>query len=160
MQSDPLQQLRDVHAPIDPSWWPPAPGWWILGFVLIGLLVWLCWQTWAAWRRGAPLRAARNIHQSYCSQLETGDIDIPTYLHSSNELLKRVLVRGYRQYRFAPLSGDRWLIELDRLSKSDAFTSGPGKALGDNRFSPEPSQNIDGLPEAINRILANSEVAT
>ena len=159
MQSDPLQQLRDVHAPIDPSWWPPAPGCWVLGIALIGCLGWLSWRMWRAWRRGAPLRAARKIHQNYCNALGSGEIDIPTYLHSSNELLKRVLVRGYRQYRFAPLSGDRWLHELDRLSKSDAFTCGPGKALGDNRFSPDPSENIDGLPEAINRILANSEVA-
>ena len=134
MQSDPLQQLRDVHAPIDPSWWPPAPGWWVLASALIGCLVWLSWRMWSAWRRGAPLRAARKIHQNYCNALGSGEIDIPTYLHLSNELLKRVLVRGYRQYRFAPLSGDRWLHELDRLSKSDAFTCGPGKALGDNRF--------------------------
>ena len=28
--NDTLQQLRDIHAPPLPAWWPPAPGWWLL----------------------------------------------------------------------------------------------------------------------------------
>ena len=36
---DPLQ-LRDIHLPADPGWWPPAPGWWLLAAVLVALLAW------------------------------------------------------------------------------------------------------------------------
>ena len=33
-------QLRGLHLPTEPGWWPPAPGWWILAvlvFVLIAI---------------------------------------------------------------------------------------------------------------------------
>lgn len=35
-QTQLLEQLRDVHLPNDVSWWPLAPGWWIIiGLVII-----------------------------------------------------------------------------------------------------------------------------
>ncbi|HAZ78530.1 MAG TPA: hypothetical protein DCX08_01220 [Porticoccaceae bacterium] len=41
MQSDPLAKLRDIHLPEPISWWPLAPGWWILVLSTMGLLIWL-----------------------------------------------------------------------------------------------------------------------
>jgi uncharacterized membrane protein len=37
MESDPLAQLRDIHLPETISWWPLAPGWWVL-IILLGLV--------------------------------------------------------------------------------------------------------------------------
>lgn len=38
--ADPLSQLRDIHTPEAISyWWPLAPGWWILGVIIIALIV-------------------------------------------------------------------------------------------------------------------------
>ena len=39
--ANPLDQLRDIHLPEPISWWPPAPGWWILALASCALLVWL-----------------------------------------------------------------------------------------------------------------------
>jgi hypothetical protein len=34
-----LEQLRDIHLPADISWWPLAPGWWVLaGAVVVAAL--------------------------------------------------------------------------------------------------------------------------
>jgi len=38
---NPLDQLRDIHLPEAISWWPPAPGWWILALASCALLAWL-----------------------------------------------------------------------------------------------------------------------
>jgi hypothetical protein len=34
---NPLDQLKDLHHPAAPGWWPPAPGWWLL--VLAALII-------------------------------------------------------------------------------------------------------------------------
>ena len=36
-----LSQLIDIHATGEPSAWPPAPGWWVLGLLLLLVLLWL-----------------------------------------------------------------------------------------------------------------------
>lgn len=38
LPQDPLSQLRDIHLPEPVSWWPPAPGWWILAVIILATL--------------------------------------------------------------------------------------------------------------------------
>ncbi|WP_144393396.1 DUF4381 domain-containing protein [Pleionea sediminis] len=38
---DPLAQLKDIHTPDPISWWPLAPGWWILAVLIIITLFFL-----------------------------------------------------------------------------------------------------------------------
>lgn len=45
--SAPGPVLRDIHLPAEPSWWPPAPGWWLLGVLVLLALAGLAWL----WRR-------------------------------------------------------------------------------------------------------------
>lgn len=51
--NDALANLKPLVAPEPVSWWPPAPGWWILGVTLLlllaGLLVW-SWKRWRHYR--------------------------------------------------------------------------------------------------------------
>ena len=44
--SDPLAQLRDIHLPEAVSWWPLAPGWWVLGTLLIAGLAYMVHFFW------------------------------------------------------------------------------------------------------------------
>ena len=44
---DLVQQLRDIHVPPEPSWWPLAAGWWIIVALLCCLvLAVLLWRWW------------------------------------------------------------------------------------------------------------------
>lgn len=41
MNNNPLLELRDVHLPSEPSWWPPAIGYYLVALLLVLLMV-LC----------------------------------------------------------------------------------------------------------------------
>ena len=154
MESDPLQQLRDVHLPADPSWWPPAVGWWLLTVLLILLAGWLLERAWQAWRKRAPLRQARLLLNELFNAHAEGQITATEFLHQSNELLKRVLVRAYGRARYAPMAGQTWLQALDELSGTDHFSNGSGSVLGNVRFSANPEVNVDALHRDLQQVLA------
>lgn len=153
METDPLQQLRDVHTPPDPSWWPPAPGWWLLAAALLGLIVWLVLTLARAHQRRAPLRAAGEVLAHLKQRFDDGETDADNYLHASNEVLKRLLVRAYGQAHYAPMAGQEWLDALDSLSASTQFTAGPGRALGDARFSHHPEVDVAALHMLLQGLL-------
>ncbi|NOX51763.1 MAG: DUF4381 domain-containing protein [Gammaproteobacteria bacterium] len=139
METDPLQQLKDVHLPADPSWWPPAIGWWLLVGLLIWLVAWGMLRALRAWRYRAPIREMRKRMDTLLQEFDTQRISAHNYTHQANELIKRLLVRAYGQSQYAHLTGEAWLQELDRLAMTTEFSMGPGRALGDTRFS----KNLD-----------------
>jgi len=49
--TDPLAQLRDLHLPDPIGWWPLAPGWLLVGLVLLSMILLGCWCSWRAWRK-------------------------------------------------------------------------------------------------------------
>ncbi|MEL0036507.1 MAG: DUF4381 domain-containing protein, partial [Gammaproteobacteria bacterium] len=82
--SDPLANLRDIHLPGDVSWWPLAPGWWILIVVVIAVLVWSLLQ----WRK-------RQKHRQLVIEVTNELADIQTqYLDHHSE---QILVQNYSE---------------------------------------------------------------
>lgn len=109
--ADDLPQLRDIHLPVEPSWWPPAPGWWILFALSLLVLVLLA-------RRGSGrLRRVRRDRRviDALARLEADwrrDGDDTRFAAALSEHLRRLsrLVRAD-----APaLSGSAWIAFLDR----------------------------------------------
>jgi len=156
MQPDLLQQLRDLHMPADPAWWPPAPGWWLLAAAALGALVMLLRHLVRRHRRERPFREARRLYADLHARYRAGAIDEKTYLHGSNELLKRLVIFGIRAPRARRANDEAWLALLDELSDSKAFTSGPGRALGNQRFSAHPEADLEALHPLLSRFLAQA----
>lgn len=154
MAPDPLQQLRDIHVPEPPGWWPPAPGWWLLAMLALVALAWLILKARAARRRRLPIRRARRLYGDLYGRYRRGEISARAYLHHSNELLKRVLIHGVGDDRARRASGRAWLELLDRHLREPAFTQGPGQLLGDARFRPRLRGDVDALHPLIERLLA------
>ncbi len=142
MQSDLLQQLRDIRTPPPPEWWPPAPGWWLVLGLAVALVAYAAHRVRRARRASLPFRTARALHDALVTELTAGRLTAHGYAHAANELLKRVFVHALGQSAARPLTGDAWLRLLDQASMDQQFTHGPGRALGEQRF--DPGAHIDG----------------
>jgi hypothetical protein len=108
--ADDLPQLRDIHLPAEPAWWPPAPGWWILLILAIGIIVFL-------FMRGPRRRRARRDREvvGALARLQAQwqrDNDDARFVTALSEHLRRLsrLVRADA----AALTGADWIGFLDR----------------------------------------------
>ncbi len=141
--NEPLQ-LRDIHPAADPSWWPPAPGWWLLTvLLLVGLVVLgrLAWRRYRVWRRQrqilAELERARAAFQSH------GD---PTRLAGElSMLLRRAALAGWPREQIAGLHGQPWLAFLDRTGGEGKFQDGPGRVLVSAPYAPRAELRSEEL---------------
>lgn len=148
--ADPLAQLRDIHMPQAISWWPPAPGWWLLALLIVGALaaaiIWRITQH----RRQAFKREAlaewEAIHARYLN-----DKNAEQLLAELSVLLKRTCITRYGRDESAGLAGEQWLAFLDQTGKCTEFTQGPGRMLVSQRYTPQPQ--VDG-PALLNVTLA------
>src|SRR5258705_4032303 len=52
-----LENLYDIITPSPVPWWPPAPGWYVVGGVVLVLAVWASWLGWRRWQAAAYRRA-------------------------------------------------------------------------------------------------------
>ncbi|OIQ94203.1 hypothetical protein GALL_238320 [mine drainage metagenome] len=124
-----LSQLRDIHLPAPVSWWPPAPGWWLLAAILLlsalGLYGWQRRRRRNRWRRIAlgeleRLRALQTARQAQ-PEILLGELSI---------LLRRSALSCFPREQVASLHGERWLAFLDRsLGEGAIFQSGDGHLL-------------------------------
>ncbi|UUO07190.1 DUF4381 domain-containing protein [Blastopirellula sp. J2-11] len=53
-----LDKLHDIVVPPEVSWWPLAPGWWVLLALLLTGIVYLLYRSWKDWRANAYRRIA------------------------------------------------------------------------------------------------------
>jgi len=154
MNQDLLQQLRDIHLPPEPGWWPPAFGWWLLALALATAIAWLACKLLDRWRRFRPARTARALYREISAQLADGNISPVQYLHRTGELLKRFAVHASGDLTMAPESGDAWLRYLDDRYGQQAFSRGPGRFFGARRFRPNPDPDTHFLDSLVKRFFA------
>jgi HAMP domain-containing protein len=143
--------LRDIHLPDPISWWPPAPGWWLLAalfLTVIGLLYWAI----QVWRRGRLRRDAHSalarIRTSYeqhgSAHRLAADLSI---------LLRRIAISGYPRTEVAALTNQQWLAFLDQVFEKRKpgaqanFSHGVGRVLIEAPYRPSMEVDAQGLIE-------------
>lgn len=129
-----LLQLHDIDLPAEPTWWPPAIGWWVSGALLVLFIV-IATLAFLRWRAAAPLRAAmREISQIKDDFSQRCDNHL--LLNSCSLLLRKSAIYIAGRQQVASLTGKAWLAWLDQFSKSCAFTNGVGEIFADGHFRP------------------------
>jgi Domain of unknown function (DUF4381) len=138
-------QLRDIHLPPAPPFWPPAPGWWVVAAVLLALLA---WGGYAAWRQ-LRLRRQRRRVMDVLARLESGLASerSPEGLAHVSVLLRRLALMRFPRARVAALTGRAWLRFLDESGGQGRFTDGPGRVLASGPYQRAlpPDFDIVGL---------------
>lgn len=119
------ERIRDIQLPPDPSFWPLAPGWWLLLALLFMGLSLLAFN-W--YRRGALRRAAlKELGQLQVLHHSNGD-DTALALGLST-LLRRLALSRDTRAQVAGLSGEAWLAYLDGRGGTKGFSAGEGRLL-------------------------------
>ncbi len=129
MNADLLNQLHDIHTPLPPPFWPPAPGWWIVTGLLILLLT---SSVWWGYRHYYISQAFKRIALQELTQMRENyqnNHDISTLIMALSILLRRVALVKYPRSEIANLIGMEWLEFLDKTGKTQDFTNGPGQVL-------------------------------
>jgi len=129
-----LDRMRDIVVPPDVSWWPPAPGWWCVGLLLLTaiaaiLIVFVRHRRATAYRRAAT-RALRQAE----SAVEIAGI------------LKRTALAMCSRKTIARLSGDAWCdwlcltgtLTMSAETRAELTTA----VYGDDKSIPTPQLRL------------------
>jgi len=92
-----LDRLHDLALPPQVSWWPPAPGWYVVIALALAAAAWLAFRAWKHWRSNAYRRAALK---------ELKSLDTPAAIA---ELLRRTALAVSPRSSVAEKSGSAWL---------------------------------------------------
>ena len=125
-------KLKDIHLPLSPDIWPPAPGWWLLAATSLGFLVWVAVKLLRAWRHH---RLQKDILASL-DQLQQHSYEAtPQFLAELSILLRRVAMMKFPRQQVAALTGKEWLSFLDLHGGDGEYSNGVGSVLADGPYA-------------------------
>lgn len=156
MNPELLGNLRDIHEPLPPPFWPPAPGWWILAFlilVLIAVATYLAWRRYRAIERARmPYRVAERELAAAFADYTNGRGDDRTFADAANAILKRLIAQHENRASTTSFGRD-WVEEIvERFDRPDLFQL-LDATLGGARYRPgfegQVRETYDRLTELI-----------
>ncbi len=120
--------IRGLHLPEAIGWWPLAPGWWVL-IVLLGVGLVLLLRKWFRFHaRGAARRHALRQLELYSKEY-LRHLDGVLFGTQLSELVRRTMLAYAPRSEVAGLTGEEWLVWLDRDLDRSHFAKGDGRWL-------------------------------
>ena len=134
-------QLRDIHLPAPPDFWPPAPGWWLLVAVALGLATWAGVLLW----RHIKIRRQRRRILAMLEQMEhsSAGAATPEFLAQLSRLTRRLALMRFPRQEIASLTGQDWLRFLDSSGGEGQFSQGPGRVLAQGPYMRNLTEDVD-----------------
>jgi len=144
LPTQPTLNLRDIHLPDPISWWPIAPGWWMIiaSVILVIAVVFIAKNIYLKKQLNRDIKAElETIKQQYRLTKNKSSL-----AQSLSLLLRRASISYYPKTDIAGLIGNEWLAYLDntsnRSSANKNFQSETGKILLSAPYLPE-NANLD-----------------
>ena len=138
-----LEQLADIHLPMEISSWPPAAGWWVLGFFLLAGIIILV-KRYVQYRNQKQVckHALAELESCYHQFADNEDIeDINSlrirYVNKFNSVMRRVALVHFPQANVASLGGDSWVDFIREKGESSRLNEEIAAALSFGRFQTE-----------------------
>jgi hypothetical protein len=144
-QASPLDQLADIHLPDGVSWWPLAPGWWILlallAITIVGFFIWRNRKQQNYYRVIAQHQLA-GIYADYQQTQDAG-----AYLQALSQLLRRTALTAYPNSFNASIKGKDWLHWLDSVcpAATEKFSGEIGQSLLNSAYQKNPQVDVNEL---------------
>ena len=141
MDSQEALQLRDIHLPGAPDFWPPALGWWLLVSILFFVSFW-------ALIKIRNYRRNKKQHQVLFNRVTELEEQLRKYpsnetLAEFNILLRQLAVSYYPRTEIAGLTGGDWLHFLDQSGNTHEFSRGAGRILMEAPYQSGSLQNLN-----------------
>ena len=143
--------LRDIHLPAAPGWWPPAPGWWIVAAIVLRRVVYLCVKVYLYTKRRRLHRAVMGDWIAASSAGTTIRRNSPRACPNSCAVSRCARRRGLRAYR-----GEQWMTYLDEQAGTDQFSRGVGRALLEAPYDPHATYDSLALVALVRRFARNA----
>jgi hypothetical protein len=145
-----LAQLADIHLPGAVTFWPPAPGWWILAIMLIAGLYWLASKV--INRRNLQkicehaLAELERCHREFASDGSSDrNYSKLRYVNAFNSVLRRVALVHFPQANVASLGGNAWVDFIREKGDSSDLNDELAAALSYGRFQTKCEVNVDAM---------------
>jgi len=137
--------LKDIHLPGAPGLWPPAPGWWVLGALLLVVVIFCLWKLHNNYKKARREKAIfaelRRVRADWLQHADAQRLcaELSHFLRRLSRLIEP---------RSAALNGGEWLAFLDR--HGDGFVA-HGSALTLAPYRPGLAVDVDGLYTLVER---------
>jgi len=146
LQQSLLEQMRDIHLPAEVSWWPLAPGWWILLFLLLAAALFAIWALIQNHNKNRYRKlACIELDLAFAQWQES--LDAAAFIQATNAILKRTIAAGFASNSAKTalsLTGVRWTNMLDQYSGND-LSGSSAQALAQSGYEPNPDVDIPKL---------------
>ncbi|TWU67116.1 MULTISPECIES: DUF4381 domain-containing protein [Crateriforma] len=91
-----LDRMHDIVQPADVSWWPPAPGWYVVMAMILAIMIWVMFRWWQRYQADAYRRSA------------LAELNHASTVADVSAVLRRAALAVNDRTLIAGLSGTNW----------------------------------------------------
>ena len=142
-QTAPKLELRDIHLPGDPSFWPLAPGWWVL-------IVIACVIAYFVYKKIKQINAIKHTNKLLQDELLTIETNFGQHNDKHqlatdiSELLNRFVKYILKDAMATSLTGKQWIDYLNNRVQTNVFDKHQ-KELTQAQYTPEIDYDAESL---------------